>query len=251
MISESENFEYKSEFHGYDCEWLTIIKIIVAMANTAGGTIQIDNIQNIEISEFDTARLDDKVNSYVDPRIQNIISENISYNSIKIMIPNSIDKPYYFKKNGAYKNPKPPPQQNIEFYKGQIWVRHSGKNETATKDDFDRMFREKLAEFLKAVTVLSEKFPINSNEVKIVKVAKDPNIDYPYTAKKLGEMLGKNQNFIAKTANKLGMKDNLKYALKLKNSYDRVVMIKYSNEAFEYLKEFFINNPNYNPFNQE
>ncbi|MCD5401473.1 ATP-binding protein [candidate division NPL-UPA2 bacterium] len=135
MKPEAEDFEHKSKFQGFKSEWLTLIKIIVAMANTKGGTIKINDIQKVKFSEFDTAEIDDKVNAYINPRIHNIISKKDYSNSMEILVPNSNAKPHIFRKDGAYENPSPPPQQKFEFYEGQIWVRHSGKNERATKKD--------------------------------------------------------------------------------------------------------------------
>lgn len=269
MKPESENYEFKSIL--IDASgWFKLIKTSVAMANTKGGTIEIKKVEKTGISQFDTARIDDKINGYISPRIQNITTKIFNNLKVKIFIPNSSDKPHVFIKRGNYPNPNPPPQQKTEFYEGQGWVRHSGKNETITKDDFDRIFKQKLDDFLKRINIIAAQFPLSAKELKVVqsdsaeaipikvmdrgkglpvlKERVDPNLDYPYNAKILGQSLNKSQSFIATMATKLGLKEQLQYALKVKNPQGKIIMVKYSEDAFVFLRKYLISNPDYNPY---
>ncbi len=269
---ESEKYEFKGAFSGTDAEWLKLVKTIVAIANTSGGTLELTLTDGIDCQLFDTARIDDKVNSFLSPRIHNI-TIRIKNGTVSIHIPNSTAKPHIFAERGAYQNPNPPPQQRFEFYEGQIWVRHSGKNELLTKDDFDRILKEKLNEFLMSINIIASQFPISGKELKVVEATEspeavpiqimesgeglpvllkkervDPNLDYPYNARELGKILGKHGGFIATAASKLGLKGDMKYAVQLKNPQGRVIMVKYSNEALVFLKKFLTDNPGYNPY---
>ncbi|MCM8812206.1 MAG: ATP-binding protein [Candidatus Omnitrophica bacterium] len=271
---ESEKYEFKGSFFGTDAEWLKLIKTIVAIANTSGGSLEVKTTNDVDLRLFDAARIDDKVNAYISPRIQNLTTRTKN-SAVIIAIPNSPSKPHIFIKRGMYQNPKPPPQQLPEFHEGQIWVRHSGKNELLTKDDFDRILKEKLNEFLASINIMASQFPISAKELKVVestvdpnavpiqvkesgeglpvllkKERVDPNLDYPYNAKEMGKLLGKSQNFIAYTVKKLGLKGDMKYAVQLKNPQGKVVMVKYSNEALVFLKKFLADNPTFNPYKQ-
>lgn len=270
--SESEKYEFKGTFSGTDAEWLKLVKTIAAIANTSGGSLEVTLIEAVDRQLFDTARIDDKINAFLSPRIHNITSR-VKNGTVLIQIPNSPSKPHIFIKTGAYQNPKILSRQLNEFYQGQIWVRHSGKNELLTKDDFDRMLKEKLNEFLASINIIASQFPISAKELKVVesrespdaipiqiresgeglpvllkKERVDPNLDYPYNASALGKLIGKSQNFVAYAIKKLGLKGDMKYAVQIKNPQGKVVMVKYSNEALVFLKEFLADNPTYNPY---
>ena len=272
---ESEDFEQKSLFSGNDKEWFGLVKTIVAISNTRGGIIKIEKLEGVNPNEFDTAKIDDKVNSFISPRIHNITTKKSNGNTT-ILIPNSPAKPHIFIKRASYKNLSPPPQYITEFYEGQIWVRHSGKNAWISKDDFDRMFKEKLDEFLKNINIIANQFPVSAKELKVVeskdsdgampirlsessesmpvllqKEKVDPNIDFPYNAKEIGKLLNKNLSFIAKTTAILGLRSDMKYAIQLKNPQGKIIMVKYSNEALTFLKKFFSENPSFTPYKSE
>ncbi|MEA3493372.1 MAG: ATP-binding protein [Candidatus Margulisiibacteriota bacterium] len=262
-IVESEKVEYKSKFAGSAKEWLRIIRTIVALANTNGGEIRLFNIGRISPKEFDSAKIDDKVNSYIGPRIQNISSVNDK--KIIIYVPNSVSKPHIFRKPGMYENPSPPPQQKAEFYEGQVWVRHSSENNLATKDDYDRMWAEKLDEFMKRINLVA-KFPINREmkmeeipPVKIMKrgrgmpvVVKTEEVDkllrFSYRTEKIAEELGKNGGFVYQALKKLKISDNKDYCYTLRTVSGKVRERRFNQEAFLFLKQYLVEHPDYNPF---
>jgi hypothetical protein len=265
---EGEDFEEKSQFDGSKEEWLRLVKTIVAMANTKGGKILLKKI-NIDQSRLDSSRVDDKVNKYIKPRLGGIRSE-IQKDSVEIIIPNSSLKPHIFVENGTYPNPKPPPPEKNEFYKGQIWVRHSSKNEIITEDDFERIFQEKLNEFLKRIKLVA-KFPLYKKlklvedisalpirEVKkgeglptIIKREKtDPNKDYPYLTSDLAKRLGKNLAFVTKSVRVLGLKGNKKYHIEIKISKKGRTQ-KYTRAAYNFLKNYLLKHPKFTPFKKK
>lgn len=153
--AESEILEKKSKF-----DWrikrdiLELIKIAVSMANTKGGRILIgdgNNLSRVTIKNFDSAKLDDKINRYIEPPIKNIVSDCISKKYILITIDNSDNKPHIFKKDG-YDD-----QQNKNlFWKGTIWVRHSSKTEMINRNDIERIFEEKRQKLFENVKMVFE-----------------------------------------------------------------------------------------------
>ena len=264
-IGEKEDKEIKSIFDGSSKEWLKLIKTIVSMANTSGGIIILEKV-NVNLSEMDPAKIDDKVNSYVSPRIHNIIVKKFKKQGVEINIPNSLLKPHIFKKDGSFlENNK----QKFEFYIGQIWVRHSAKNEPITPDDFSRIIKENLDKFLERINVIAAQFPLKELEIskegmplKIkpietkkegipaikVKEKIDPNIEYPYQAKDLAKFLNRNRNYIVKLLQVLALKDDPEFSFSIKNSSGNIIMRKYNDKCVEKLRKFFSEKPKFNPW---
>lgn len=264
-LSEREDKETKSEFNGTEKEWLKLIKTITAMANTHGGVIIFEKM-NIGFSEVDSAELDDKINSFILPRIHNIVVEKYKKDGIRVKIPNSSLKPHIFKKDGIFTEEG---KSKSEFYIGQIWVRHSSKNEIITPDDFHRFVKENLNEFLERINVIAAQYPIKELEISetgmpikvkpikdategtpavVLKERIDPNLEYPYQTKDLGKLLNRNQNYIAKLLQVLGLKDDPEFSFIIKNSSGNIIIRKYNNKCFEKIKRFLIEKPHFNPW---
>lgn len=267
-LREKEDKEFKSNFDGSQREWLKLIKTITAMANTKGGIVVLEKV-NINLSQLDSAQLDDKVNSYVEPRIHNIVSEKYGKKGIKIIVPNSRLKPHIFKRNGIYSEGD---KQKFSFYKGQIWVRHSSKNETVTWDDFQRFIKENLNSFLERINVIAAQYPLKELEISkegvpfpikpvedkkkgipavIMKEKIDPNVDYPYQAKDLAKILNKNQAFIVQLLKVLRLKEDPVFSFEVKNSSGKVIMRKYNDKCLERLRKFLAEKPLFNPWHDE
>ena len=62
---EAVDLEKKSQFSGSNKEWLELIKIVVSMANTRGGTISIKKLVGAKLEDLDSSRIDDRVNKYI------------------------------------------------------------------------------------------------------------------------------------------------------------------------------------------
>lgn len=267
-LGEKEDKEFKSNFDGSQKEWLKLIKTVTAMANTKGGIVVLEKV-NINLSQLDSAKLDDKVNSYVEPRIHNIVSEKYGKQGIKIIVPNSRLKPHIFKKDGIYLEGS---KQKLSFHKAQIWVRHSSKNETITWDDFQRFVKENLNSFLERINVIAAQYPLKELEVSkeglpfpvkpvkdkkkgipavIMKEKIDPNVDYPYQAKDLAKILNKNQAFIVQLLKVLGLKEDPVFSFEVKNSSGKVIMRKYNDKCLERLRKFLAEKPLFNPWHDE
>lgn len=264
-LGEKENLEFKSKFDGTEKEWLRLIKTIVAMANKLGGCIVYENIGN-KISDLDSSNLDNKVNSYIAPKLRGLITKRTK-KGIKIIVPNSGLKPHIFIRRGTYQNEKG--IEVVEFYEGQIWVRHSSKNELLDKSDFDAIVQENIKKFIERMNIIAAQYPASILEesdigvplkIKPIKDKKkgvpvviekepiDPNIAYPYQVKDFAQSLGKNRAYIIQLLKILKIKEDPRYSFPYKNSGGKVILRKYNDESFKLLQRFIIKNPNFNPW---
>jgi len=267
-LGEREDLESKSDFNGSDREWLKLIKTIVAMANKKGGKIVYEKI-NVDISELDSAKIDDRVNSYISPKLRGIISKKRK-KGIEIIIPNSELKPHIFIKRGIYKNEKG--NEVIEFYEGQIWIRHSSKNELFDKSDFDFILQEQIKKIMERINIIAAQYPSSIFEpsesgiplrikpirdkkkgvpIYIEKEKIDPNTAYPYQAKDLARILERNNAYVIQLLKVLKLKDDPKYNFNYKNSSGKIILRKYNDECLNYLRTFLIKNPNFNPWHDK
>lgn len=267
-LGEKEDREHKSNFGGTQKEWLALIKTITAMANTKGGIIILEKA-NIDFSRLDSAQIDDKVNSYVEPRIHNIVSFKFGRGGIKITVPDSRLKPHIFKRDGIYSEEG---KQKFSFHRGQIWVRHSSKNETITWDDFQKFVKENLNSFLERINIIAAQYPLKELEISkegvalpvkpikndkkgipavIMKEKIDPNVDYPYQAKDLAKILNKNQAFIVQLLKILRLKEDPNFSFIVKNSSGKIIMRKYNDRCLEKLRKFLGERPLFNPWHDK
>jgi predicted HTH transcriptional regulator len=144
--SESEGLERKSSLDPSNAkEMLGLVADIVAMANTRGGKLLI-GVRGVPLPEsqiklFDSARLDDKVNSYAEPNVGGIRSAQLDKDFLVVEIEKSKNPPHIMKKEGNYSDLEKG-QQHL-FRARDILVRHSSKTERATRSDLDRMFTER------------------------------------------------------------------------------------------------------------
>jgi hypothetical protein len=124
---------------------LGLVADIVAMSNTKGGRLLVGTtgapIPDNQVKLFDSARIDDKVNSFAEPTITGIKSIQLDEDFILIEVEKSKNPPHVFKKEGNY-NDAEKGQLHI-FRSRDILVRHSSKTERATRSDLDRMFTER------------------------------------------------------------------------------------------------------------
>ncbi|MFQ5926209.1 MAG: helix-turn-helix domain-containing protein, partial [Terriglobia bacterium] len=159
---ESEEFEKKSELVPTKTgEMLELIKTIVSMANTRGGKILIGTegkaIPRAQIQHFDSARLDDKANGYIEPHLGNIRTSVIDGEFVLIEVEKGQNPPYMFKRDGSYHAEQN--QLRSVFRRGEILVRHSSKSERAERSDLDRMFSEREQHLFEKVKMIFEAPP--------------------------------------------------------------------------------------------
>jgi hypothetical protein len=255
---EAQDLEHKSSFAGSDKEWLELVKTIVAMANTAGGHMTLGDV-TFDDGSLDSARLDDRVNKYVRPRVSSIGSGREADGTWEITVDRThelhvfIQEASYVDKNGRLKS---------AFHPGQIYVRHSSKTEPANADDITGFIRDAIANWLHklgqgieslAVDVSSEEsgMPIHlSADAGALSISADPNDLWPYTARTLGEAVGKDQNWAARAIDALGLKDSRKYCWGARGASGEVNIWKYSQAAVDSVKEMIAQDPSWNPYLQ-
>lgn len=159
---EGEHFEGKSELDPSNPkEMLGLVADIVAMANTYGGKILIGStgkrVHEERVALLDSARLDDKVNSCVEPRIGGIVSYSVGNEFILVAVEKSRNAPHVFKKDGTFETEQK--KQAQVFRLADVFVRHSSKTERANRSDLDRMFGERQRQLLEKVRMVFEAPP--------------------------------------------------------------------------------------------
>ena len=107
--------------------------------------------------------------------------------------------------------------------------------------------------FVPVETAHGEKAEVTVSKAKTKKEAwsvlykkSDPNKDYPHLTSELATKLGKNTNFIARTAAKLGMKENKDYCYLVRMG--KTTSPKYSDASLSYLKKYLEDNPDFSPY---
>lgn len=129
---------------------LELIKDLVAMANSGGGTVRIGateteeiGIDTISASKLDGARISDCLNRYVTPASTSVTHHIHPLDSGRVVIEVSIrgiDKyPLVFAFDGNYAG------GNV-FRKGDIYVRHGAKSERATHQDIRELIDKAIKE---------------------------------------------------------------------------------------------------------
>lgn len=252
---ESESFEAKSSFADCIEDWAQLVKTIVAMANTSGGTIVLERT-SCAATDLDSARLDDKVNKYVGPRVGGITSTASTTGSWRIDVAASNARPHVFRCD----LPVPGKSGKAFFYPGQIWVRHGSKNGPASPEDLERLVRERVARHLDdlRVRVLQTDGPIQltdgvgvpvrfSNDPSAAAVFVDIDKTHPFTASTLGKALGKEQNWAAAAAECLDMKGKPEYWVGSKSARGGFAVQRYSQRAAEQIRAKVAADPGWNP----
>jgi hypothetical protein len=153
---EGDTFERKGRLDPRDRkDLLGLVNDIAAFANTEGGVIEIgiapDQLEALT-PHFDSARLDDKVNSFIQPRITGLTSEVFQEGYVRIATPKSPNPPHLFTNEGNYEDQDK--KQKSIFRKGDVVARHGSKTERADRSDYDRWFdiqRRKLFENVKMI----------------------------------------------------------------------------------------------------
>lgn len=78
----------------------------------------------------------------------------------------------------------------------------------------------------------------------------DPEKDFPHFTSDLVRLLGKNQNFVARTCSSLKMKDNPDYCYLQPQSKGGNKIPRYSDSALCYLRDFLNKHPEFNPYHK-
>jgi hypothetical protein len=159
---ESEGFDRKSALDPTSSQdYLEFVADLVAMANTRGGGILVgtrgSSLPALHLPLFDSARIDDKVNSLVEPRVGGIRSSILDEDFAWVEIEKSVNPPHIFKHDVTYMNKSG--KNATVFRKGDIFVRHSSKSERANRVDFERWFEERQRRLFENVKLVFDASP--------------------------------------------------------------------------------------------
>ena len=169
---ESETFDRKSALDPtFQQDYLELAADLVAMANTEGGSILIGS-KSVQLTAghlplFDSARIDDKVNSLVEPRIGGIKSHILGQDFVLVEVDKSENPPHIFRQDGNCTNRQHKPAS--VFRKGDVYVRHSSKSERATRTDFDRWLEARQRRLFDNVKLVFQASP--EAEIRVVESA--------------------------------------------------------------------------------
>jgi hypothetical protein len=159
---ESEEFDRKSALDPTNTQdYLELVVHLVAMANTRGGSVLIGTqgsaISKADLPLFDSARIDDKVNSLVEPRVGGIKSSLLGSDFMLIEIERSRNPPHVFKQDGNCTNRQQKP--TTVFRRGDAYVRHSSKSERANRTDFERWLESRQQRLFENVKLVFQASP--------------------------------------------------------------------------------------------
>jgi predicted HTH transcriptional regulator len=166
--SECETLDFEELFAAdrpYD--WVSIVKDIVAMANTSGGAIVFgcDTLGRLSpsyidnVSAIDPATIVDKVFSYTGEQMGDILCEQVQRHDEKrpAWLVGKWSRIIVFKENG-FDDPIHPSMDKCQFRQGQVYFRHGSKSEAATSSDIEA----KVLELARSMFVPPQPAPVNA-----------------------------------------------------------------------------------------
>lgn len=257
-MEEGVKFEEKGQFDWDFGQPFGITKTIVAFANTLGGQIILKNVA-CDHARLDSARLTDFVNKWVAPKISGLSAEFVDDDQCLITVAPSDNAPHIFVKNANFKDSHG--ADKTAWHSGQVYARHSSKSEAANAEDLSRCIQNQVGQWLSKLGSAMESLSLDVREgtssltVSLgeghgaLKIGiADPNSDFPYITKTLGEMIGKSQNWTSQALYQLGCKENQIYSLTFTNSKGVVIMRRYNTRALDLLKAKLAEDATYDPY---
>lgn len=144
---ESRQVDFKEKFDSNSAiDWSSIVKDLVAMANSGGGVLIFGITDNGDASTFDKrlvlsidpAAISDKVHSYTGENFSEfkIIEVRRKRTSFAAILVSESETPIAFVRNGADALTKH--KQKPLFLKGTVYFRHGAKSEPADTGDIKR-----------------------------------------------------------------------------------------------------------------
>ena len=145
MAPEGPHEDFKQAFDPESPKaLLDLVKDVVALANTGGGRLiygrndtEVFGLPAAAKIALDSAKVADLVSKYISPAAVEISHESEEPLPGKTVVVLSIapsDSPVVISQDGAWRPPGEPHDKTV-LRRGEIWVRHSSKNERATFED--------------------------------------------------------------------------------------------------------------------
>jgi len=149
--SESRAVDFKSKFDpAFPADWCELVKDIVAIANSGGGSILIGVDDDgkccgpaacAKLLDLDPAVITDKIAKYTGAQFASFIvtSATRARGKIGVITIGCADPPMIFEKPGTYAVENGKQQQKTAFGAGTLYVRHGAKSEPARYPDIVRL----------------------------------------------------------------------------------------------------------------
>jgi hypothetical protein len=150
---ESASLDFKSRFDPESKQdWCELIKDMVAMSNSGGGTIIVGvdddgNLSNVDVASLlavDPADVTNRIYSYTDQHFAafDIVQELRLGKPVAVIKVGSSRIPIVFTTHGGYAAPGG--GQKAAFVKGSVYFRHGAKSEPGTTDDLRQALEREL-----------------------------------------------------------------------------------------------------------
>jgi hypothetical protein len=151
---ETDKLDFKIGFDpSQRMDWCELVKDIVAMANSGGGTIVIGanddgSSSGQDISKFlalDHAEITDKIHKYTEQQFAGfrVDAGTIRDARVAVLSIEGVRFPIVFENPGEYEHPVG--KKRSAFGKGTIYFRHGAKSEPGTTDDLRHVLERELA----------------------------------------------------------------------------------------------------------
>jgi hypothetical protein len=259
MPEESASQAWIASYGGTPRERLRLVKTIVAMANTGGGSIRVQPTPSAR-REIESAALDALVNRYVAPALQGLASEAAEDGAQRIAVPDSERKPHVFVESGRYRDDG---KAELEFAKGQLWVRHGASNAEASGEDVQRIVLAAAGRLLERIglQIQSPGFLLHeegapAQPVRLVDdptapiVRADPDVVRPLTRQQLCERFGKPYAWIVAALRRLGIESDRSLAYADRNSAGHPTRWRYTERVAALVQERLEQQPDWDPIHE-
>ena len=151
---ETDKLDFKIGFDpSQRMDWCELVKDILAMANSGGGTIVVGANDDGSPSGHDTSKLlgldhaeiTDKIHKYTEQQFAGfrVDSGTIGEARVAVVTVEGVRLPIVFASPGEYEHP--PGKKRSAFGKGTIYFRHGAKSEPGTTDDLRQALERELA----------------------------------------------------------------------------------------------------------
>lgn len=168
MSSEGRQRDHKRSFETNSQKAdLELVKDVVAMANSGGGTLvfgrtdtDVFGLSEAEVSALDSARVSDLVDKFIAPNTIRLSHSVQRLAGEKVILTLTIDPepyPIVISRDGTWRPPGEKLDKSI-LRRGDVWVRHSSKNERVGYEDLREWIlsarRDERAQILERMAML-------------------------------------------------------------------------------------------------
>lgn len=251
-MSEKEDYEEKSSFNCDDVrDKFKLAKVIVAFANTYGGIVRLSNITGHR-GFLDTARLHDFISKHFHPTVSFIETVD-HFDYAVISVPQSLFAPHIAI---GTRTVKIDDKDVTILQEGQFFVRRSSKTTIATKEDYDRVIRDGVSQWLKQLgQSIAERgvsftggttgFPIRFAEGGPA-LTVSLGSSHPFCAGDIGVQLGRTASYVGRIINVLNIRNNPEYCHRIPGGKQPIY--RFSQKTADAVKHWIEQNPDSSPY---